>query len=121
MPYYSSILPSVFVNEAPCALIAKIKSNQLEGLEATILKILHSCLVSRYQWEGRCLRLKTSSFKSCHIICQLGSGLDSVDGVKVVFLERTFRLSYNQVGRGHKSRAIGAYWLYTTTPCEHVI
>ena len=26
--------------------------------------------------------LKTSTFKSCHIICQLGSAVDNVDGVK---------------------------------------
>ena len=86
MPYNSSILPSVFVNEAPGALMAKTKSNQSQGREATLLKVLHSCLVSRHQWEGQCLRLKTSTFKPCHIICQLGSGLDSVGGVKAVFL-----------------------------------
>ena len=37
----------------------------------------------------------------CHIICQLGSGLDSVHGVKAVVLEPTFRLSECQVRRGH--------------------
>ena len=37
-PYYSSILTSVFVNEAPRALIAKTKSNQSQGREATLLK-----------------------------------------------------------------------------------
>ena len=76
-----------FVNEAPCVLIAKTKSNQPQGPEATLLKVLHSHLVSRYRWEGRCLRLTTSTFKPCHIICQLGSRLDSVDDVKVVFSE----------------------------------
>ena len=90
---YSSILPSVFVNEAPCALIGKTKSNQSQVHEAILLKVLHSCLVSRYRWEGPCLRLKTSTFKPCHIICQLGLVLDSVDGVKAVFSELTFRLS----------------------------
>ena len=30
MPYYSPILPSIFVNKAPYALIAKTKSNQLQ-------------------------------------------------------------------------------------------
>ena len=93
LPYYSSILPSVFVNGAPCALIAKTKSNQSQGQEVTLAKVLHSCLASRYQWEGRCLRLKTSTFKPCHIICQLGSGLDNVDNVKAVFLEPIFGLS----------------------------
>ena len=93
MPYYSPILPSVFVNGAPSGLIAKTKSNQSQGWEATLLEVLYSCLMSRYQWEGRFLRLKTSTFKQCHIICQLGSTLDNVDGVKVVFLEPSFRLS----------------------------
>jgi hypothetical protein len=93
MPYYSSILPSVFVDEAPRALIAKTKSNQSQGREVTLLKVLHSCLMSTCQWEGRRLRLKTSTLKPCHIICQLGSKPNSVDGVKAVFLEPTFRLS----------------------------
>ena len=75
----------VFVNGALRALIAKTKSNKSQGREATFLKVLHSCLISRYRWEGRCLKLKTSTFKPCHIICQLGSELDSVDGVKAVF------------------------------------
>ena len=93
MPYYSPILPLVFVNEAPRALIAKTKSNQSQGREATLLKVLYYCLMSRYQWEGQCLRLKTSTFEPCHIICQLGSALDNVDGVKAVFLEPSYRLS----------------------------
>jgi hypothetical protein len=38
------------------------------------------------------LRLKTSTFKPCHIICQLGLALDNVDGVKGVFIELSFRL-----------------------------
>ena len=82
MHYYSSLLPSVFVNGAPRALIAKTKSNPSQEQEATLLEVLHSCPMSRYRREGRCLRLKTSTFKSCHIICQLGSALDNVDGVK---------------------------------------
>jgi hypothetical protein len=36
---------------------------------------------------------KTSTFEPCHIICQLGSALDNVNGVKAVFLEPSFRLS----------------------------
>ena len=58
MPHYESILPLVFVNGAPRALIVKTKSNQSQEQEATILEVLHSCLVSRYRWEGRRLRLK---------------------------------------------------------------
>jgi hypothetical protein len=34
--------PSVFVHGAPCALIVKIKSNQSQGWEATLVKVLHS-------------------------------------------------------------------------------
>ena len=93
MPYHSPILPSVFVNEAHCALIAKTEINQSQGWEATLLKVLYSCLMSRYRWEGRCLRLKTFTFKLGHIICQLGLALDNANGVKAVFLEPTFRLS----------------------------
>ena len=80
-----------FVNGAPRALIAKTKNNQAQELEAKLLKVIYSCLMSRYRWEGWCLRLKTS--KPCHIICQVGLGLDSVDGVKAVFLVPTLRLS----------------------------
>ena len=36
---------------------------------------------------GRCLRLKTSTFEPCHIICQLVSASCNVDGVKAVVLE----------------------------------
>ena len=93
MPYYSSILLSVFVDGAPRVLIAKTKSNPSQGAGGDTSKVLHSCLMSKYRWEGECLRLKTFTFKPCYIICQLGLGLDSVDGVKVVFLEPTFRLS----------------------------
>ena len=55
--------------------------------------VLHSCLMSRYRWEGRCLRLNTSTFKPCHIIWQLGSRLNSVNDVKTVFLEPTSGLA----------------------------
>ena len=83
-----------FVNGAPRALmIAKTEGNQSQGWEATLLRFLCSCLMSWGRWEGWCLRLKTSTFKQCHIICQLGSALDNVDGVKAVFLEPTFKLS----------------------------
>jgi hypothetical protein len=86
MPYYSPILPSVFVNGAPSGLIAKTESNQSQGREATILEVLYLCLMSRYRWEDQCLRLKTSTFKPCYIICQLGLTLDNIDGVKAMFL-----------------------------------
>ena len=95
--YYSPVLPLVPVNGTPHGLIAKTKNNQSQGQEA-----IHSCLMPRYRWEGRCLRLKTSTFKPCHIIRQLGSALDNVDGGQVVFLEPSFRLSWSQVGGGHK-------------------
>ena len=100
IPYYSSILPSGFVDEAPRALIAKIKRYQTQGWEATLLKVLHSCIMSRYRWEGQCSSLETSTFKLCHAICQLSLRLDNVDDVKALVLEPTFRLSQSQVGRG---------------------
>ena len=93
MPYYSYVLSSVFVFGAPRALIAKTKRNQSQEWEATLLEVLHSCLLSRYRWEGRCFTLKTSTFKPCHVICQPCSGLDGVDGVKAAFLEPTSRVS----------------------------
>jgi len=43
---HSYVLPSVFVDGAPRAFVAKTKSNQSQGPEATLLKVLHSCLVS---------------------------------------------------------------------------
>jgi hypothetical protein len=83
------LLPSVFVNEAPSALVAKTKKQPITGAEGGTVKgpsfLPHL--------EVRCLRLKTSSSRPCHIIHQLGSGLDSVNGVNAVFLEPTFRLS----------------------------
>ena len=94
------MLPSVFVDEAPRVLIAKTKSNQSQGREAILLNVLHSCLMSRYQWEGQCLRIESSTFKPCHIICLLGSALDNVDGVKAVSLKPTFRLGQSQSGKG---------------------
>jgi hypothetical protein len=100
MPYHSSILPSGFVNEAPRALIAKTKNNQSQGQEGTLLKVVHSCLMSKYRWEDQCLSLKTSTFKPCYIIYQLGLGPNSVNAVRAVFLEPTSRLSYRRVGRG---------------------
>ena len=58
------------------AVIAKIKSNQSQGWEVTLLKVLHSCLMSNMnQREGRRFRLQISTFEPCHIICQLGSAL----------------------------------------------
>ena len=73
-----------FVNGAPCALIVKTKSNQLQGLEATLLKVLHSS--SSLGTDGKVgVEVKTSTSTPCHIICQLGLGLDSVDSVKPYF------------------------------------
>jgi hypothetical protein len=63
MPYHSSMLPLVCVTRALHILIIanyKTKSNRSHGMEATFLKILHSCLIYRYRCEGRCLRFKTS-------------------------------------------------------------
>ena len=51
-----------------CVLTDNTKSNKSQGREVTILRILHSCFMSRYRWEGRYLRLKTSTFSPCHII-----------------------------------------------------
>ena len=65
--------------------LIKTKVNQSQEWEATLSEVIHSYLMSRYRWEGRCWRLKTSTFKPCHIICQLGSARDKVNGVKVVF------------------------------------
>ena len=39
------------------------------------------------------MKLKTSTFKPCHVICQLGLALDNVDGVKAVFLEPSLGLA----------------------------
>ena len=61
--------------------------------------MLASCLGTDGRVGAR--DLKTSTFKPCHIICQLGLARDNVDGVKAVFLESTFRVSRSQVGRGH--------------------
>jgi hypothetical protein len=59
-----------FCYAAPCTRIAKTKSNRSQGPKATLLNVLHFCLISRYhQWEGWCLRLETSNFKPCHVLC----------------------------------------------------
>ena len=101
MPYYSSILPLVFVNEAPRALIAKSKKQPITRAGGDTFKksyILASCLST----NGRVgvLRLKASTLKPWHIICQLGSGLDSVDGVKAVFLKTTFQAQLKSTEKG---------------------
>ena len=49
MPYYSTILSSVVVNGALCALIAKKQPITRAGGDT--FKVLHSCLMSRYRWE----------------------------------------------------------------------
>ena len=55
--------------------------------------------MSRYQWEGWCLKLKTSTFKPCHIIWQLGSAQYNVDVVKAVFLNQLLGLAKVKLGR----------------------
>jgi hypothetical protein len=65
----------------------------------TLLKALHSCLMSGYQQERRRWKLKPPTFKPRHIVCQLGLGLDGVDRVKPVCLEPTFRLSLKSSGK----------------------
>ena len=44
MPCFSPILPSVFIDGAPRALVAKTKSNQSQGWEASLLKVPLSAL-----------------------------------------------------------------------------
>ena len=88
MPYHSFILSSVFVNGAPCALLAKTKKQPITRAGDHTFEssyILASSL--GIDGEGRCLRFETSAFNPYHVLCQLGSGLDNVDGVKAVFLE----------------------------------
>ena len=52
-------------------VIAKTKSNESQGLEATLLKALHSCLISTYRWEYWCLRFPTTVFNPCDVLCKL--------------------------------------------------
>ena len=85
-PYQSSTLPSLFVVGAPLILFdAKTKSHQSQRPERTLLEVLHSCLICRYRWKGWYARLKSSN-EPRHILCQLGSGLDSNNGVEAMFL-----------------------------------
>ena len=49
MPCQSSTVSLVFVNGAPGAFITKTKSKQSQGPEATLVKVLHSCLISKYR------------------------------------------------------------------------
>jgi len=66
--------------------------NQWLSLAKLALEVPHAgrnrSLVARSNRCGECI--KTSTFKPCHLICQLGLGLDSVGGVKAVYLEPTF-------------------------------
>ena len=52
--------------------------------------ILASCLVT----DGRVVAcgLQPPLLEPCHIICQVGSGLENVEGVPAMFLEPTFKL-----------------------------
>ena len=56
----------------------------------TLSKVLHSCLIFGYRWEGGSLKLKNSTFERHHITGQLGSALNSVDGVKAMILRTNF-------------------------------
>ena len=115
-PYHSSILPSVFVLGAPHAPSKlRLKATNHKGHEATLLKVMHGCLMSRYPREGRCLRLKTSAFKPCHILCQLGLGLDRADGVKAMSFEQTFKLSWSRVEKRTQLSYIGVYYNHIPT------
>ena len=99
----SSILPMGFfvlffwvcvcvcVNGAPHAHIAKTKEPITRAGGGDTFKG-HAFLSRVYiWWEGWWLMLKTSTFEPCDIICQLGSGPDSVDGVKAVFWKTDYQ------------------------------
>jgi hypothetical protein len=94
MPYYSLILPSVFVNGAPHALIAQTKKQPITRAGGDTFK---SPIFLPHVWVamgGSVLEaFKTSTFKSCHIICQLGLALKIVDGVKAGLLKPTLSIS----------------------------
>ena len=92
MPYCSSILRLVFVNRAPRALIAKTNNNQSQGPKTTLLKALHSYLISKYQWEGQALRFKASTFKPCHVFCQLSASEKGHKQVRCLFLQASIYL-----------------------------
>ena len=95
MPYYSPVLPSVFVDEVPRALVAKTQKQPITRAGGNTFEgpIFLPHVLGTDGRVGRCLGLKTSTFKPCHIICRLGSALDNVDGVKARLLEPTFSLS----------------------------
>ena len=82
MPYYSSILPSVIVNRAPHTLLAKIKSNHSQGTGGDTFESPTFLSHVQVPTGGRVGAgdLKPSTLKPCHIVRQLGAGLDSVNG-----------------------------------------
>jgi hypothetical protein len=41
--------------------------------------------------RGSVLEVQNLHFKPRHVLCQLGSRLDNIDGVEAMFLEPTFR------------------------------
>ena len=93
MPYRSSTLSSVLVNGAPRALGANHKGQR---------RHFPRCLASSLCIDGR---VGAPGFKPCEILCQMGSGLDSVDGVEAMFSKQTSRPSLvmlSHLGKGHK-------------------
>jgi hypothetical protein len=78
----SSILPGTSARKLPGSppFEKKNKENETNNLppeqSATLEEVVK--LPLPLVWHGP----KTPTFKPCHIICQLGSALDNVDGVK---------------------------------------
>ena len=104
-PYHLSTLPLVFVNEAPHGLIAKRNSNESQGLEATHLKILHSCLISRYLyfvWGGGVGAWSYLCIWTMPRPLPTRLGTISVDGVKAMSSKWTFRLNMDRLKKGGK-------------------
>jgi hypothetical protein len=80
MLYHTSISPSVFLNEVPRALIARLKIQPITKARGHTFKG-PTLLVSSLGTDG----FKPPLLNHAHVICQLGSRLDSVDGVEAVF------------------------------------
>ena len=103
MPYYSFILSSIFflLMQLLVPSQLRLKTTNHKDMSVPLLKVLHSCLMSRYRWEGGCLRLiRTLTFKPCHIISQLGSATDNVHGVKAEFKNPLLGLARVMQGGG---------------------
>ena len=103
-------------------VIAKTKSNESQGLEATLLKALHSCLISTYRWEYWCLRFPTSVFNPCDVLCKLSPWLDCNDGVEAKFFNITNShfIHTNPLKGTRVSTYIYIYMgMYKPLPCYH--